>query len=179
MRYVMAFLLAAGPAVAGGCPAAPDLSEELDPLYEALRLAPDAGAAQMITNDMWRLYDNAPDGPSQEILDEGMQARAAFDLLAARERFDTLILYCPDYAEGYNQRAFVHVLGGDYAAAVPDLERALALNPRHIGALSGYALTLLALGREAEGQVALREALEVNPWLPERRFLEGVPGDEL
>ncbi|MBP0483596.1 tetratricopeptide repeat protein [Sagittula salina] len=179
MRCLLAFLLLSGPAVADGCPAAPDLTAKLDPLYEALKIAPDADTAQLITNKMWRLYDDAPDAPAQEILNEGMQARAAFDLLVAKERFDTLILYCPEYAEGYNQRAFVFVLGGDYAAALPDLERALALNPRHIGSLSGYALTLMALGREDEGQRALRAALEVHPWLPERRFLAPFRKDEL
>lgn len=180
MRSALLSLLA-GPALAAGCPEAPDLSDRLDPLHAALLAAPDAMAALAITNQMWELYDDAPDGPSQEILNEGMQARAGFDLLVAKERFDTLVTYCPDYAEGYNQRAFVHVLGGDYAAALPDLDRALALRPRHIGALSGRALTLLALGFEAEGQAALRAALAVHPFLPELRFLTDPPasGDEL
>lgn len=164
---------------AEGCPAAPDISAAMAPLYEALRAAPDAQAAQRITNQMWGLWDDAPDEPSQMMLDEGMRARAGLDLLRALDRFDALVAYCPDYAEGYNQRAFVHVIRRDYAQALPDLERALALRPRHLGALSGYALTLLALGFEAEGQAALRAALALNPWLAERALLAEEPGQDL
>jgi tetratricopeptide (TPR) repeat protein len=107
------------------------------------------------------------------MLDQGMMARSSYDFLRALDRFGALVAYCPHYAEGYNQRAFVNYMRGDYAKALPDLERALELNPLHVGALSGRALTLMALGEEAEGQKALREALEVNPWLAERHLLKG------
>ena len=87
--------------------------------------------------------------------------------------------YCPDYAEGYNQRAFVSFLAHDFEAALVDLEATLALNPRHIGALSGKALTLIGLGRREDGQATLRAALALNPWLSERALLETPPGEEL
>lgn len=177
MRWLL--ILLAAPAWAQGCPDAPDLSERIDPLYAALASATTEGEGRAIMNEMWQIWDDAPDATAQEILDEGMMARAEFDLLRARDRFDALIGYCPDYAEGYNQRAFVHVLLGDNAAALPDLERAVALNPRHLGALSGQALTLIALGREAEGQEVLRRATALHPYLPERRFLKDIPGKDL
>lgn len=151
----------------------------MDPLYEALLVAPDETAARMITNQMWGYWDNAPDEASQAMLDEAMRARARFDFLHALDRLDTLVGYCPFYAEGYNQRAFVNFLREDFAAALPDLDRALELNPRHIGALSGKAVTLFALGREEEAQVALRAALAINPWLAERALLKPLPGEEL
>jgi len=90
--------------------------------------------------------------------------------------------YCPAYAEGYNQRAFVNFLRQNFAPALEDLDRALALSPRHIAALSGKALTLMGLGRDAEAQDVLRSALELNPWLNERHLLKGdqpVPKTDL
>ncbi|MGR3370448.1 MAG: tetratricopeptide repeat protein [Sagittula sp.] len=179
MRLALVMSLAAAPVLADGCPEAPDISAEIDPLYEELLQAPDEMTARGITNRMWLLWDNAPDEPSQEMLDEGMRARASFDMVRALKRFDALVSYCPFYAEGYNQRAFVNFIRQDYAAALPDLDRALELNPRHVGALSGRALTLIALGRDDEGQAALRAALEINPWLVERRLLKEEPGEEL
>ena len=57
--------LAAAPVLADGCPEAPDISAEIDPLYEELLQAPDEMTARGITNRMWLLWDNAPDEPSQ------------------------------------------------------------------------------------------------------------------
>lgn len=179
MKYAFALIVLAAPLWADGCPTAPDHSADLDPLYEDLLVAPDDMAARIISNQMWTYWDNAPDEPSQSMLDEAMRARSNYDFLRALDRLDALVGYCPFYAEGYNQRAFVNFLREDYAAAVPDLEQALELNPRHIGALSGLALTLVALGRDAEGQEALRAALALNPWLSERFLLKPVPEQEL
>lgn len=157
---------------AADCPPAPDISAKMDDLIAAARAAPDERAAQPAAAGMWREWTRAPDDWAQELLDEGMERRASFDLPGAAIAFEQLVKYCPDYAEGYNQRAFVRFLQGDYAAALPDLDRALALRPRHVAALSGKGLTLIALGQVAEGQAAIRAALAFNPWLSERRFLE-------
>ena len=92
---------------------------------------------------------------------------------------DDLVAYCPDYAEGFNQRAFAAFLAEDYAAALTDLDMALAIMPDHVAALSGKALTLMGLGRHDEAQVVLREALKLNPWLGERALLVDPPGQEL
>jgi tetratricopeptide (TPR) repeat protein len=94
--------------------------------------------------------------------------------------FDRLVDYCPDYAEGYNQRAFIHYLRGDYTPALGQLDEALQRQPLHIAALAGKALTLIAMGREAEGQMVLAQALKLNPWLPERGLLRPeLLGEEL
>ncbi|MBV2360049.1 hypothetical protein KUH32_09705 [Thalassococcus sp. CAU 1522] len=180
MKHVaLALMLGASPVLADGCPEAPDHSEALAALFDELALARTDMEARVISNRFWEFWADAPDEPSQAMLDEGMRARAAFDFLRAIERFDKLVAYCPFYAEGYNQRAFVNFLREDYEAALPDLDRTLEINPEHVGALSGKALTLLALGREEEGQAALRAALALNPWLSERFLLKEEPGQKL
>jgi tetratricopeptide (TPR) repeat protein len=179
MKIAAALILLASPLLADGCPTAPDHTADLDPLYQALKVAPGEMEARTLSNQMWSYWDNAPDEPSQSMLDEAMRARSQYDFLRALDRLNALVGYCPFYAEGYNQRAFVNFLREDYEAALPDLDRALELNPRHIGALSGKALTLLALGRDMEGQVVLREALALNPWLSERFLLKPLPEQEL
>ena len=42
--------------------------------------------------------------------------------------------------------------------------------------MSGKALTLMGMGRPELAQSVLRDALELNPWLPERRYLVEEPG---
>ncbi|SLN49093.1 lipoprotein NlpI [Roseivivax jejudonensis] len=178
MRALIACLLIASPAWAD-CPAPPDHSDDLDALIAEARAAETEAEGQRISNEMWRHWADAPDEAAQALLDRGMAARRVYDLLAAHEAFDRLVAYCPDYAEGYNQRAFIAFLQQDYAAALPDLEAALEINPRHVAALSGKALTLFGLGRTEAARETLRAALALNPWLSERHLLDAAPGTPL
>ena len=178
MRLLLALVLVAGPALAQTCPAPPDIAAEADPLHDRLAAAADPASAQRLSGALWRLWLTAPDEASQELLDGGIARMQRGDLLGSIETLGRLVYYCPDYAEGWNQRAFAKFLGGDYDGALDDLDRAVALSPRHVGAVSGRGLTLLRLGREAEGREALREAVRLNPWLAERTLLE-PPGEDL
>ncbi|MFY0660649.1 MAG: tetratricopeptide repeat protein [Shimia sp.] len=178
MKLLLILLLTAGAVQASECPQAPDHSAAVDALIAQVQVADNQMTAQEISNDMWALWADAPDEAAQEILDRGMAKRSSWDLLGAREEFDRLVHYCPEYAEGYNQRAFVNFLQQDFEAALPDLNRAIELSPRHVAALSGRALILIGLGREAEAQDALAAALELNPWLPERSLYKPPPINE-
>ncbi|MFZ5961995.1 tetratricopeptide repeat protein [Thalassococcus sp. BH17M4-6] len=175
----LALAVIATAAAGQGCPPVPDHSDALSQLLAEVQAAPNDRAGQEVSNRMWELWTDAPDEPAQELLDTGMRARGSYDYLRAIEAFDRLIAYCPDYAEGYNQRAFVNFLRQDYAAALPDLDRALELSPRHVAALAGKGLTLMGLGRDAEAQEALRAAVALNPWLSERHLLQENQGQEL
>ncbi|WP_234417161.1 tetratricopeptide repeat protein [Loktanella sp. Alg231-35] len=137
------------------------------------------GEAQMLSQQLWELWLDAPDALAQEMLDEGMSQRSIYDFLGARETLTRLVDYCPDYAEGYNQRAFASYLAQDFEAALADLNVALEIMPNHIAALSGKGLTLLGLGRDEEAQEALRAAVKMNPWLQERALLTEPMGTDL
>ena len=174
----LALVLGAGPLLAESeCPAAPDHGAALQQLMSQVQVAENEGAARSISNRMWDFWADAPNEQAQAILDRGMQRRSGYDFAGALEDFDILVAYCPNYAEGYNQRAFVNYLRQDFQAALPDLERALELSPDHVAALSGKALTLLALGRMDEARETLARALQLNPWLPERGL--AAPGGPL
>jgi tetratricopeptide (TPR) repeat protein len=175
----LALLSLAAQAAAQDCPSAPDITGQIDGLIAEIRVAPNEAMARPISARMWELWTRAPDASAQEMLDTGIALIRMADYPGATALLDDLVAYCPDYAEGYNQRAFASFLGGDYGAALDDLDRALALSPNHVAALSGKALTLLGLGRTPEGQAVLRDALRLNPWLGERALLLGPPGEEL
>jgi len=156
------------------CPAVSfDAAEEAG-LIEALRNAPNATAAHGLNASLWKLWTKAPDSHAQDLLDSAMARIRMGDLTNAVAALDGLVTYCPDYAEGYNQRAFARYLQQDFRAALADIDRALELSPRHIGALSGKALTLISLGEERRALAALRAALDLNPWLSERALLDDL-----
>lgn len=161
------------------CPPVPDIAEPSARLILEIRDAETEMAAREFNAALWKLWLKAPDAEAQALLDTGLARLRVADHTAARAAFTELIDYCPDYAEGYNQRAFSHYLQGDFRSALEDLDRALDRSPAHVAAMSGKALTLMGLGRIDDGQVVLREALALNPWLSERRLLIETPGDDL
>lgn len=179
MRWIVLSALLAAPAGADTCPAAPDISDRLQALIAQAQAAQTEYASSDAAAQMWALWRTAPDAHAQELLDTGMERLRIYDFAGAEAALSALVDYCPDYAEGYNQRAFVNFLRQDYAVALVDLDRALELSPSHVAALAGKALTLFGLGRDDEGQAALRAALALNPWLPERALLREAPGKDI
>lgn len=167
-------VLVAAPAWAD-CPASPDIAADIDGLIATVQDAPNERVARGISAHMWTFWAKAPDARAQDLLDEGMARRGASDLEGALVAFDALVDYCPDFAEGYNQRAFANFIRQDFAAALPDLDRAIALQPRHIPAMAGKGLTLIQMGRIRDGQAEIRRAVALNPWLSERAFLTLEP----
>lgn len=169
---MLALAVSAAPAFAQACPEPPDYTAELKPLLDGLQMATSETEARPFTAMMWDVYLRAPDDVAQSVLDRGILRQRSFDLAGAKSDFDTLVNYCPDYAEGYNQRAFTNYLAGRYDDALGDLDRAISLSPTHVGALSGRALTLMQMGRLEEARIQMLEAVEFNPWLSERALLE-------
>lgn len=161
------------------CPRGPDFSAEVVGIVEQMQAAPDMGVAQGLAALMWEIWLDAPDEIAQAMLDEGIALLRVGDYLTSRATLARLIEYCPNYPEGYNQRAFAAFLSGDYEEALIDLDRAIDLQPVHLGALTGKVLTLIRMGRDDEAQVILRAALEINPWLSERALLIEPAGEDI
>jgi Flp pilus assembly protein TadD len=69
----------------------------------------------------------------------------------------------PNFAEGWNRRATINYLREDYGRALVDIERTLALEPRHWGAMSGLGIILRRMGRDDEALATFKEVLKLNP----------------
>lgn len=145
--------------------------EERDALFSVLHSTEEAKVATAAQNAIWESWMEAPDEDAQALFDLGMQRMGAFDNAGAIEVFDKLILYAPDFAEGWNQRAFAHFRMENYAEALEDIKAVLQREPRHFGALAGRFRILMVQGRITLAQKTLREAVEANPWLMERGML--------
>ena len=176
--FVLSFCLTcltALPGRADSCPPPLEFADRKADLFETLQATRDANAGRFLTRELMSLWATAPNRKAQRLLDQAIALRRANSLSGATDSLDRLVAYCPDFAEGYNQRALVRFLQRDYEAALEDLEAALLRVPDHPRAMAGKAITLQQLGRKDEGDRVLQDALTLNPWLPEREILHAPP----
>lgn len=138
----------------------------LDSLFVELREAPTREDAAAIEQNIWKIWLLSGTGAVDACVLRGLQAMGTGDNEAALAAFDKVVAAMPDFAEGWNKRATVNYLLGRFDASVIDIQKTLALEPRHFGALSGLALINLALSREREALKAFEAALRVHPNLP-------------
>ena len=82
----------------------------------------------------------------------------------ALQLLDAVVELAPDYAEGWNRRAYVYFLQNNYEGAVGDLRRALALDPNHFKALEGLARILRDSGQKKSALQAYKQILKINPF---------------
>ena len=151
-----------------------------DALFDALKSAGSEQEAKRIEALIWEDWLAA--APSAEIRDQvdmAMKRRGVHDYQGAKDILDKVVANAPDFSEGWNQRAFVLFLQGQFDESLADIDRVLEIEPRHFGALAGRALIFLNQGRVKLGQNALRDALAVHPYLPERNMLIKTPGRDI
>ena len=142
----------------------------LDQLFAQLRLAPDAETAHAIDQQIW-IHWTTPSDPMLALrMVDVLEARRAGDVTAAIEMLDSLVADYPGYAEGWNQRATLYYLANNLEGSLADIDKVLELEPRHFGALSGRALIYLQQGKRALALKDMAAALELHPFLNERRL---------
>lgn len=142
----------------------------IDKLFAQLRIAPDAATAQAIDRQIWTYWTTPSDPILAGRMRDALAARGMGDAAGAIRLLDKLVVDYPDYAEGWNQRATMYYMIGDFDASIADCEKVLAIEPRHFGALSGRALIYLQLGKRALALRDMAAALAIHPFLNERRL---------
>lgn len=149
---------------------------ERDRLFKALKTAKTEREGRLAENAIWNWWlDQSPSLEVRAAIDHGMERRSSYDFEAAEKAFDKVIEKAPDYAEGWNQRAFARFLRENPDGALSDLEKAVELDPDHFGAWSGMYHVLMRLGRPEVAVSALSRAVTIHPWLKERGMLPPDP----
>ncbi|SEL01855.1 hypothetical protein SAMN05421666_2773 [Roseovarius nanhaiticus] len=145
-------------------PAAGQAQDEsrLDQMYEALRTAP-ADEAGRIGREI-RLELSKSGSPAMNLLlKRGRDAIAGGDMGLAIEILSALTDHAPEFAEGWHARSVAFARAGMPGAAMGDLERALALDPRNFAAIYSLGALLEQIGQPALALDAYARVAEIHP----------------
>lgn len=142
-----------------------------DALFKKLKSAPNEQQARMVEMQIWEHWLRDTDITSRTLVMDAMDTRGTMHFDHAMDLLNTAIKRTPDYAEAWNQRAYLYFLINDYKAALSDIDKALELEPKHFGALAGKARIYMRQGRIRAMEDTLKQAIEIHPWLKERHLL--------
>jgi len=142
--------------------------QRLDGLFAVLKTAKDQDEGDVIVADIWKVWLQSGSADMDGRMEQVIKLMAHGLLQHAREALDEIVAAAPQWAEGWNKRATVLFLMGEYDRSLADIERVLALEPRHFGALAGIGMIRTEKGELREALAAYRRALAVNPFLKER-----------
>jgi len=131
-------------------------------LAERLRDA-DAGVRALAEAALWEVWGRSGDEAVDQLLRIGIAQMGERDIAGAVETFSDVIARRPDFAEGWNKRATVYFMLGQYEKSLADCDEVMKRNPYHFGALSGYGLIHLKRREPEQALAWFEKALAVNP----------------
>ena len=137
----------------------------LNALFATLKSTKSDEEAEAAQRQIWQIWTEHKNPEIERLMRQGIAAMSEDDQDGALDAFDAVVKSDRDFAEGWNKRATVEFSMGDYAASIADIERTLALEPRHFGALSGLGQIYLAMDRKDLALKAFRAALAIDPHL--------------
>jgi len=137
----------------------------LKDLFAELKTATSSFEARVIETKVWKIWIENGDPRIDALMDRGMNAMSVDDTETALAAFSEVVRLDDSFAEGFNKRATVEFMRHDFAASVADIERTLALEPRHFGALAGLGQVFLAMNDKPAALKAFEAALAIDPRL--------------
>jgi len=140
-------------------------AQRLDQMFVRLAKAKDERRAKRIARHIMRRMSQSGSDTIDFLMARSGEAMQKKDYGLALDLLDGVVRLKPDFAEGWNRRATVHFLQGDYGQSIADIEQVLLIEPRHWGALAGLSMILVSLERKPEALVVMDRALEVHPHL--------------
>jgi tetratricopeptide (TPR) repeat protein len=140
-----------------------DRAQRLSALFEALKAAPNAQAAQAVESRIEAMMMQSGSDTADLLLVRARTVIEAKDYDLSLQLLDSIIELSPDFTEAYAQRATVHYLKKDVYRSIADLRVVVSREPRHFAALAGLGVILQDIGQDKRALDAYRRAVQTNP----------------
>ncbi len=148
----------------------PALADQNDPALDSLfgKLQTVEGPeAEKVQNAIWGVWHQSGSETVNLLMRDAAEAVQTGRHKQAEKQYDVVVDLAPDFAEGWNRRATLRFMQGNYAGSVADIEKVLDLEPRHFGALAGLGMIYDRLDKPEAALRSFREALLMNPHMAE------------
>jgi len=162
MRAIFTLLLAVALAV-------PTAADHTDPRLERLfkqlagvRTAPEAADIERQITTLWT---RSGSDTVDVLMARAQTAVDAQDFAAAKKLLDAVVEMRPGYAQVWFRRAELLALMDSQQEAAADLDKAIAIEPRHFNALSLSGRIADAAGDKRAALAAYRKAVALNPMM--------------
>lgn len=139
------------------------VSKTLDNLYAYLATEGDHRQAGEIGGVIERLWRMQGGDTVNLLIDRGELFSAQNQNDKALPFLDAAVELEPQFAEAWSHRAYIEYRMNNYAAALGDLRRALALEPNNFRALDGMAKILVQMGEKKAALEVYDQLLKVHP----------------
>ena len=135
---------------------------DVRPLAKALRDA-DEDTRENAEKSLWQIWARSGNPEVDKLYLAGVEQMSGGDLKTSIVTFTRIIALKPDFAEGWNKRATLYFMAGEYMKSLADCGEVIKRNPQHFGALAGYGQIYVRLEDYEHALEYFRRALEVNP----------------
>ena len=144
------------------------LADQNDPrlnnLFKKLNETENQDEIRDLISDIWNIWYDVDDPKVIEYFEKGIQAMNLRNYPLAIRFFNNLIEEDPNFAEGWNKRATVHFMMGNFDQSMQDIIKTLELEPRHFGALDGMGLIFIHQGQFQQAIDVYDKMLEIFPF---------------
>ena len=140
-----------------------DINSKLNILFDQLKNE-NIESSNMIEQQIWSLWSTHPtDEKLTAKLKEGSQFVRNQQLIKAKQIFTEVINLDKNWAEAWNKRATVLYMLGEFQKSQDDIDKVLALEARHFGALAGQGLVNIQLKNYEKAIQSYEEAQKIYP----------------
>ncbi len=136
--------------------------DDADRLVARLR-DDDETVRELATAALWEIWGRSGDPAIDAMYRRGMEQMATSQLPAALATFSDIVQRKPAFAEGWNKRATIYYLLGQFELSLKDCDEVLSRNPNHFGALTGAGQMHVLMGQPRLAIEYFERALKVNP----------------
>ena len=135
----------------------------LNQLFNELKVNKSKLASE-IEQEIWKIWSTHPsDAKLTARLEEGSKFVRSQQLSKALETFTEVINLDQNWAEAWNKRATVFYMMGKFKKSQEDIDKVLALEARHFGALAGQGLVNIQLKNYEKAILSYQQVKEIYP----------------